>query len=166
MRWFSQKGCNTDLYPGTYNIPVFKRNTQHLPRLQCSYFRRCRHNKKGCCVSFLKWVTLNPHYEWYLFWSMHPQTFWQSSRSAAEGHLHPEQSGRRSCAFWWHPGSLTCVVCCGLLSPITGWETSLLRFFAPNGISSGLTVVSCLWTWVEELQYFNSINVLFCRTFN
>lgn len=47
-------------------------------------------------------------------------------------------------------------VCCGLLSPITGWDTSLLKFFAHRGINSGLTVVSCLCTRVEELQYYSA----------
>lgn len=47
-------------------------------------------------------------------------------------------------------------VCCGLLSPITGWDTSLLKFFAHKGINSGLTVVSCLCTRVEELQYYSA----------
>lgn len=47
-------------------------------------------------------------------------------------------------------------VCCGLLSPLTGWDTSLLKFYAHKGINSGLTVVSCLCARVEELQYYSA----------
>lgn len=45
---------------------------------------------------------------------------------------------------------------CGLHSPITGWDTSLLKFFAQKGINSGLTVVSFLCTRVEKLQYYSA----------
>lgn len=44
---------------------------------------------------------------------------------------------------------------CGLLSPVTGWDTSLLKFFAHKGINSGLIVISCLCARVEELQYYS-----------